>query len=163
MKIKTLISASLLTIFFNSYAEIPKAQEEWFALTEAKNLAAVEKKFGIFNAKQREFLEKHRFLLVPRKNLDNEVNSDDEMLAAFDSMVEPFSYYDYDEKNQHKSKFDAAGARLFNPDIFQHALHMYFYRRMRFLEEKNLAPALENMLGNLITVALKECKVAEKF
>lgn len=149
----SLISAGLatLTLLFSCPAAqaAPQAEETWFPLNEAKNLAAVESRFGSFSPAQKAFLEKHRFLLVPRLTLHHGMGHDmDEMLEAFDAI--PI------REDEKPGVQDLAGARLFNPDIFQHGLHMYFYRRMRSLEEHDLAPALEQILAALVEEGLKK-------
>ena len=148
--VQSLISAALVLQFFTPAAQAaPKAEEAWFPLNEAKNLAAVESRFGSLSPAQKTFLEKHRFLLVPRRNMVSHAPyPSDEMLEAFDAI--PILE---DEK---PGVQDWAGARLFNPDIFQHGLHMYFYRRMRSLEEHDLAPALEQILAALVEEGLKK-------
>ena len=126
----------------------PQAEEAWFPLSEAGNLAAVEARFGALSPEQKAFLEKHRFLLVPRRTLERGMgHAMDEMLEAFDEIPT--------RENEKAGVPDPAGARLFNPDIFQHGLHMYFYRRMRSLEDYDLAPALERLLAALVEEGLK--------
>lgn len=164
---KKLVVALTLAFCNFANAEFPKAEEQWFSLDEANNLKAVEESFGKFSKNQKEFLEKHRFLLVPRTELkapEGEMaGNEDEMLAAFDAITTPFTeYYEEDNHPKPKPKYDMAGARLFNPDIYQHALHMYFYRRMKYLEENILSSALENVLKNLVDNALKNATTEEE-
>jgi hypothetical protein len=105
------------------------------------------------SAGQRKFLNKHRFLLVPKSatafkgRLDlGSVGGDhrvDEMLGLFD--------YLGGEPDQRWPEY----CRFVNPDVMLHAWHKYLENSLEYLEKTELAATLRRFLKNLQAKALE--------
>lgn len=127
----------------------PAFAEQPFALSAAQNFAAVEKRLGGLSDAQKSYLEKHRFVLIPKKEaLDIFPDSAwhdlfDEMLSNFDGIGGPDD--PLDRQPEH--------AVLINPDVFLQALHTYFSQKLKSLEQDELRPALQTLITTLLANA----------
>ncbi|MDR1111565.1 MAG: DUF3160 domain-containing protein [Deltaproteobacteria bacterium] len=120
---------------------IPAFREEAFPLQQAVNLEAVLQRVGGLDEAQKRYLERHRFLVLPRDrmSLDGPMFGDnDEMLSNFDAIGGIDAY----ERDPAKSPF-------IGPDAFLHALHCFFSLRLRHLEQAELSHAVFVLLEGL--------------
>lgn len=124
-----------------------KLQDNKFPLSAASNFAAVEKRLGGLTEAQKQYLEEHRFLLLPpRSFLDNFPDGSsmfiyDEMLHEFDNIGGPSIDEPMERAPEH--------AVLIGPDVFLQALHTYFSQRLKTLEKTELSHGLQVLLQNL--------------
>jgi|GEM_PF-842951 len=113
----------------------PAFKEKFFPLRQAANLAEAEALLGRLNPAQATFLEKNRFLLLPKDALRKFEGADygpgrDEMLYNFDIMGEAQGFFN--RNSEVYSQYQLA--RFVGPDVFLQALHLYFSERLKALE-----------------------------
>lgn len=131
-----------------------------FSLAEASNFAAVEKRLGGLTEAQKQYLEEHRFLLLPPKAfMDNFPDGSamfmyDEMLHEFDNIGGP----GLDEAVLRAPEH----AVLIGPDVFLQALHTYFSQRLKTLEKTELSQGLQVLLQNLYANSRELGSIASK-
>ena len=124
----------------------PAFKEERFPLSQAANLEAVTARVGGLSEAEKSYLEKHRFLLLPRERhiLQSPPAAAyspgyDEMLGLFDEIGGGANIM---------NRQPAAGVFL-GPDPFLHALHAFFAERLKNMEQMELSRSLYRMLGGL--------------
>lgn len=138
-------------------AVTPACLEQTATLDRAVNYRQVMAFLGVrLSAEQRKFLNKHRFLLVPKSatNFKGRVDlgggqlgvSYDEMLGLFDEV----SGVDYDPIQRQPEN-----CRFVNPDVMLHAFHKYLENSLEYLEKTELAATLRRFLTNFQAEALK--------
>ncbi|HJV91247.1 MAG TPA: DUF3160 domain-containing protein [Holophagaceae bacterium] len=123
----------------------PRLQEGDLPLASAKNLEAIEKVFQIrLSRAQREYLNTHKFLLVPMvgTKLSATLNHD-EMLQAFDD-IGGSSMPEYRAPEN---------AKLITPDVALHAFHRYFSMTLEELEKSALRAHLSTFLTGMVQQA----------
>ena len=131
---------------------VPTAfKEERFALGKAANLEAVTARVGGLSEAEKSYLEKHRFVLLPREGhiLQSPpagINAPgyDEMLGLFDEIGGGSNIM---------NRQPAAGVFV-GPDPFLHALHTFFVERLKNMEQTELSRSLYRMLGGLYANAV---------
>ena len=119
----------------------PAFSDSAFPLEKATNLKQVEEKVGKLTKAQREALQKNRFILLPKRAFwlfpSNSCN--DEMLTDFDGIggeADP-------------STREPWNTRLVGPDIFLHALHTFFSKRLEAMEGGELLGGVQSLLADL--------------
>lgn len=119
----------------------PAFKDAPFPLEKATNLKEVEEVVGKLTKAQREALEKNRFILLPRATYNPFPGSglNDEMLTNF-SGIGGVSDPAYREP---------WNTRLVGPDVFLHALHKFFSKRLEGIEGTELLETVQSMLGEL--------------
>jgi hypothetical protein len=138
-------------------AVTPACLEQTATLNRAVNYRQVLTFLGVrLSAGQRKFLNKHRFLLVPKSSTAFKGKVDlggrqlgmsyDEMLGLFDEV----SGVDYDPIQRKPEN-----CRFVNPDVMLHALHKYLENSLEYLEKTELAATLHRFLKNLQAKALE--------
>jgi hypothetical protein len=94
---------------------------------------------------QKDFLNRHKFLLIPKSNVKKESYIQyDEMLSFFDQLGGP-------ESPQYRRPHHA---RLINPDVFLHAFHKFLENSLEHLEKTVLAKELRQLVQQLQSQAL---------
>ncbi len=129
----------------------PAFKEERFALSKAANLEAVAARVGGLSEAEKNYLEKHRFVLLPRaahilQSPPSAAYSPgyDEMLGLFDEIGGGSNIM---------NRQPAAGVFV-GPDPFLHALHAFFVERLKNMEQTELSRSLYRMLGGLYANAV---------
>lgn len=124
----------------------PSFEDSAFPLEKAVNLKEVEEVVGKLTKAQREALQKNRFILLPKKSAypfpSHGMN--DEMLSDFvgiGGFADP-------------SAREPWNTRLVNPDVFLHALHTFFSKRLEAMEGGELLAAVEAMLDDLYATVI---------
>jgi hypothetical protein len=102
----------------------PAFRDAGFPLSAAKNHREILAAIGPLSPAETEFLEKNRFLLLPRPPRPAAAGVNDEMLAAFDSLGGPLA--EPLRRPEH--------ARFIGPDVFIHALGRYLASRQAAAE-----------------------------
>ena len=121
----------------------PNFKEKSFALKEAYNYEEVMSLIGGLNPEQEAYLEKNRFILLPKPKLltfsPQEQAPADEMLANFDGIGGSLSESDRAPQN----------ARFIGPDVFLHAFDRYLTLRLEALEAGPQYDSVKFMLTGL--------------
>lgn len=124
----------------------PAFKEERFPLSRAANLEAVAERVGGLSEAEKNYLEKHRFVLLPREG--HILRSPpaaayspgyDEMLGLFDGIG----------GGSNIMNRQPAAAVFVGPDPFVHALHAFFVERLKNMEQTELSRSLYRMIGGL--------------
>ncbi len=114
-----------------------------FSLKEAVNLREVYELVGPLTAEQEHFLEKNRFLLLPKSKMmlfpPPATGPHDEMLANFDALG---GATDEDFR-------EPWNARFIGPDVFLHAFYKYSSIRLAALETDSLRAKVRYLLEGL--------------
>ncbi|NLB83522.1 MAG: DUF3160 domain-containing protein, partial [Synergistaceae bacterium] len=116
----------------------PAFEDSAFSLDKAANLGEVEGIIGALSPAQREALQKNRFVLLPRRALRtfDSMGINDEMLSDFEGIG---GSGDPAYREQWNSRF-------VGPDIFLHALHTFFSKRLEAVEGGEMLGAVQYML-----------------
>jgi hypothetical protein len=136
-------------------AVTPACLEPTATLDRAVNYRQVLASLGVrLSAGQRRFLNKHRFLLIPKSATDFKGRVD---LGAgerdrFDEMLGLFDFLGGETDPIQRGPEDC---RFVNPDVMLHALHKYLENSLEYLEKTELAGTLRRFLKNLQAKALE--------
>ena len=123
-------------------AVVPGLKEERFSLEKAINYKEMADRVGVLSDAQIQYLEKHRFLLLPRKQFLFASGGEH---PVYNEML-----YNFDVIGGRTLEDRYPGAAIFaGPDPFLHALHMFFSNRMKNLEQADLSYALLVLLEDL--------------
>jgi len=130
-----------------TYSGKPGFVDSAGALEQAVNYREVMQFLGVrLSSPQKEFLNEHKFLLIPKKATKfkgetkfsgcGSPDSWDEMLGIFDALCGKLP--DVDRKPEN--------ARLVNPDVVLHAFHKFFSNSLEHLEKTKIAHMLRSLL-----------------
>lgn len=122
----------------------PSLKDTSFPLKEAVNLKEVLELVGPLSPEQRAFLEKNRFLLLPKSKMmlfksPSGGGPHDEMLANFDGLGGSLD----------ESLREPWNARFIGPDVFLHAFYKYCSIRLAALETGPLREKVRFLLEGL--------------
>jgi hypothetical protein len=128
----------------------PALQEQPVTLDQAVNYKQVMAFLGVrLTPEQHNFLEEHRFLLIPKSATNFKGRVDlgryDEMLGLFDEVGGDYDPIQRRPENCH----------FVNPDVMLHAFHKYLENSLQYLEKTVLAGTLKRFLTNLQAKALE--------
>jgi hypothetical protein len=123
----------------------PEFKEAAFPLEKASNFKEVEEIVGRLTREQRASLQKNRFLLLPKRDLHAfpSMGQYDEMLSNFEGIGGPWD----------PAYREPWNARFVGPDVFLHALHTFFSKRLEAIEGGELLGAVQYMLEELYSNA----------
>ncbi len=132
----------------------PAFKETAFPLDKAVNLKEVEEVVGKLTAAQKSALQKNRFLLLRKPELHtfSSMGRYDEMLCNFEGIG---GSYDPAYREPWNTRF-------VGPDVFLHALHTFFSKRLEAMEGGELLGAVQYMLGELFANASALRSLASK-
>ena len=133
---------------------VPNFKETAFALDKAVNLKEVEEVVGKLTAAQKSALQEHRFLLLRKPELHtfSSMGRYDEMLCNFEGIG---GSYDPAYREPWNTRF-------VGPDVFLHALHTFFSKRLEAMEGGELLGAVQYMLEELYANASSLRSLASK-
>ena len=124
----------------------PAFKEERFALSKAVNLEAVAARVGGLSEAEKSYLEKHRFVLLPREGHILQSPPAATVSPGYDEMLGLFD--EIGGGSNIMNRQPAAGVFV-GPDPFLHALHTFFVERLKNMEQTELSRSLYRMLGGL--------------
>ncbi len=133
---------------------VPNLKETAFPLDKAPNLKEVEEVVGKLTAAQKSALQKNRFLLLQKPSLHtfSSMGRYDEMLCNFEGIG---GSYDPAYREPWNTRF-------VGPDVFLHALHTFFSKRLEAMEGGELLGAVQYMLEELYANAVSLRSLASK-
>ncbi len=132
----------------------PALTETTFPLDKAANLKEVEEVVGTLTAAQKSALQKNRFLLLRKPELHtfSSMGRYDEMLCNFEGIGGSFD----------PAYREPWNTRFVGPDVFLHALHTFFSKRLEAMEGGELLGAVQYMLEELYSNASSLRSLASK-